>query len=63
MKRFFEFLKKLIWYKRSNEKWTDDIAYSFIEWKLFSGIQVSLTDYYMISIIIDNTELSIWETC
>ena len=40
---FKKFSNELICYKRSDEKFTDDIAYPFVKWKLFSGIQVSST--------------------
>ena len=47
----------MICYKRSDEKWTDDIAYPFVEWKLFSCIQVSsiISSYDLCA------KLSIWE--
>ena len=30
-----------------------DVAYPFIWWKLFFGLQVSSTDHYMISVIVN----------
>ena len=33
--------------------WTGDVGHLFGEWKLFSAIQVSSTDLYMISAIVD----------
>ena len=36
--------------KWNDEKWTGDVAYPFVERKLFSSIQVSSADHYMISV-------------
>ena len=43
------FLKELLCYKRSDEKWSRDVAYSFNEWKLSS---VNITYHLQISICI-----------
>ena len=32
---------------RNDKKCSSDIVYPFVEWKLFSGIQVSSTDFYI----------------
>ena len=41
-----DFLKELIYYKRSRKKCTGNVAYPFVKWKSF-GIQVSSTDLYI----------------
>ena len=30
--------------EEKRQKYTDDVAHLFVEWKLFSGIQLSSTD-------------------
>ena len=51
-KSFFYKVFKIV-DKRSDEKWTGNTVYPFVAWKLFSGIQVSSTDHYMISAFIN----------
>ena len=52
VKKFFQkvfkiVFKETIYYKRSDERRTDNVAYPFIEWKLFSGIPVSSIELYI----------------
>ena len=51
----------MIYFKRSNQKFTVDVAYLFVDGKIFSVIQVSLTDIYIFAVRIFGYEVFTWE--